>query len=377
MNDDRTGRFSDDEAIEETAAIWLAEREAGLNPSQTLAFEDWCRLDPRHAAAVARLERACALLEQLPLVEDRVRGGARQGESHAIPSRAAGAQPGMAARATRLFFRPAHLGLAAALALGAVAWWQWPAARSAEMRYVTAAGGYQRVVLEDGSILDLNANSKVRVRFTGRERGVSLTAGEAHFKVTSDPSRPFVVRAGDVAVSAIGTAFNVRLDAEAVEVLVTEGRVSVGPQSAEPAVATAAVAAGAARPLPLVAGGTGSEPDPRLTFLDANERAFISVRSPERSPRIERVAPAVVQEALAWQGRQIQFSDTPLREVVARFNRQNAVQLVVADAILAERPVGGVFAADNVEAFVRLLEASGDIVAERRGETEIVLRKAR
>ena len=71
------------------------------------------------------------------------------------------------------------------------------------------------------------------------------------------------------------------------------------------------------------------------------------------------------------------FAETPLRDVIAQFNRRNRVQLILGDASLGERPVGGTFAADNVEGFVRLLEGSGTIAIERRSEFEIVLRQVR
>ena len=69
--------------------------------------------------------------------------------------------------------------------------------------------------------------------------------------------------------------------------------------------------------------------------------------------------------------------DVPLREIVVQFNRRNTVQLVLEDAALGERNVGGVIALDQVEAFVRLLVQDGDIVAEPRAANEILLRRAR
>jgi transmembrane sensor len=71
------------------------------------------------------------------------------------------------------------------------------------------------------------------------------------------------------------------------------------------------------------------------------------------------------------------FAEAPLSEVVARFNARNRVQLTLADAELGTRRIGGTFALDEAEAFVRLLERDGEIVAERRGETEILLRRGR
>ena len=81
--------------------------------------------------------------------------------------------------------------------------------------------------LADGSVVELNRGAVVTERFTPDERRVQLVRGEAHFKVAKDLSRPFVVEVAGIAVRAVGTALNVRLDSAAVDILVTEGQVSV------------------------------------------------------------------------------------------------------------------------------------------------------
>ena len=73
----------------------------------------------------------------------------------------------------------------------------------------------------------------------------------------------------------------------------------------------------------------------------------------------------------------VSFSDVPLREVVAQFNRRNELQILIMEPDLAERKIGGTFALDQAEAFVRLLEQDGEVASERRGNNEIVLRRAR
>jgi ferric-dicitrate binding protein FerR (iron transport regulator) len=62
---------------------------------------------------------------------------------------------------------------------------------------------------------------------------------------------------------------------------------------------------------------------------------------------------------------------------VARFNRRNVTQLVLKDADLGERRIGGMIALDQVDAFVRLLAQDGEIVVERQPAGQIGLRRAR
>jgi transmembrane sensor len=251
--------------------------------------------------------------------------------------------------------RAAPLALAAAVVLGLCGWWYYTAQMAGRDHFVNDTEVSQQIALRDGSTVHLDARSAVRVDFSGRNRRVRLEAGQAHFEVAHDAVHPFIATAAGVAVRAIGTAFTVRLAPTAVEVLVEEGRVEVAPETPPPASAPAA-------PLPQ---------------LGAGERARVARADATARPEIEKVAPPELRGALAWHRRTVVLSDVPLAELIARFNRRNAIQLTLADDELRERRLGGVLVLDQVEAFVALLERGGDIAAERRGPEEIVLRRAR
>ena len=109
-------------------------------------------------------------------------------------------------------------------------------------------------------------------------------------------------------------------------------------------------------------------------FVAAGERFFVPKTAP--APVAEKVPLEALRAALAWHGRLADFADAPLGAVIERFNARSRVQLILADPELAARPVGGTFHLDEAGAFVRLLEREGEIVAERRGEHEILLRRA-
>lgn len=211
--------------------------------------------------------------------------------------------------------------------------------------------------LEDGSIVELNRGAVMSVQFTARERRVRLERGEAHFTVTKNAARPFIVAARGMDVFAVGTAFNVRLDHTVVEVLVTEGRVRV---SEAPTT-------------------TSAEPAPRppvVPLLEAGQRAVVSLAPQPEAPQIATLTAGEIERVLAWQHRMLDFTAAPLSEVVAEFNRRNAVQLIVVDPELAAVRISASFRSDNIEGFVRLVEVGFGARAERRGEGEIRLRKA-
>ena len=338
-------------AIEDAAITWLTERDDGFSPTREREFAQWLRADPRHAATVARLEQTLGLLGELPAFRSEINTAFDRAALVVAFPPATAEQPTLAPAPRRWSRTFAWAGLAAALALGSFLGWH--ALRPpATIHYTTTVAGYERARLDDGSTLELNAASAARVQFTAAERRVELTNGEAHFAVAHDTARPFIVNAGGIAVRAVGTAFNVRYtDAGAIEVTVTEGKVRVG-QSGP--------ASSSAESAPLVSAG---------------QRMVLPRHAPP--PTVEQVDPAALRAALAWQSRLADFAEAPLADVIARFNTRSRIQLFLADETLADRRIGGTFALDESEAFVRLLERDGEIIGERRGETEIHLRRAR
>ena len=337
--------FESDELLEEQAAVWLIECGEGFPPPRAASFAEWCKFDPRHAAAVARVEKSLALLDQMPAIR--------------VPLEASLASNSKSKRSKLRSRTPGHLvpwrwtaGLAAALIFGVLIWRLVPTTESSLENYAADTITAKRVGLSDGSVVDLNSNSQLQVRFLAEKRQLTLASGEAHFQVAHDAAHPFVVTAHGISVRAVGTAFNVRLDGEKVDVIVTEGRVTI--ERLQDASSSAAAL------LPILAAG-------ERTQITA---AFVS------APQIEKIAPEAVRTLLSWQDRMMTFTNTPLREMVARINRCNMTQLVLGDVELGDRKIGGVIDLSQVEAFVHLLEQDGDIVAERRSGEEIVLRHA-
>jgi transmembrane sensor len=199
---------------------------------------------------------------------------------------------------------------------------------------------------------------------------VLLVQGEAQFTVAKNPTRPFVVRAGGIDVRAVGTAFNVKLTGANVEVLVTHGTVHVATQ--QPASSTPPGGSSQTTPVSLSV--------PVLAELLAGDRVTLPVADvatiPER-PRVVPASPEEIERLLEWKPRLLDFDSTPLAEVVETFNRRNGARLVIADDELRALPIVASIRSDNVAGFVRLLEATMGVRAERRANGEILLHKAR
>ena len=353
-------------SIEEEAAAWFGRCELGLTPGQTREFMQWLEADTRHAEAMREMDETWDVLDGLKNV------------------------PGLAERAAQLAGgrkRPLRLVLplifaaAAALAVSAVVFWTPRPEILQAVAAATETVGMKKVELADGSVVHLNAKSEVKIHFTKLERQVQLSRGEAHFMVAKDAARPFTVTAGTVAVKAVGTAFNVRLQSAGVRVFVTEGTVRLDDSvRGQPLVAVAA--AGTASPAFPVRSGADSAaagPEPlSAPLLTAGQHAFIAHagNSARQKAVVRSIEADEIRQALAWQAHQLDFDLTPLAEVVAQFNQHNTHRLVIDDSGLAQQPFGGTFRADKYEVFVQLLEKRFGVVAERLPDRTI-LRRAR
>lgn len=211
--------------------------------------------------------------------------------------------------------------------------------------------------LADGSAVELKPGAEIEFDNQGPVRRVALRRGEAHFEVRKS-ERPFVVEAGSVTVRAVGTAFSVQLGADDVEVVVTEGRVQVAREE------TAA---------PVPDGASPSVPE-----LAAGYRAVLGRK--EGPAQIDALSEAQVASRLAWRVPSLEFSRTPLDEVVALMNRYGAdrsgVRFEIGDPSLRRVSLSGFLQADNADGLVRLLESQFSVRAERSRGT-IILRRAR
>lgn len=308
------------ERIEEEASRWLAARDTLGIAANDPAFDRWLDADIRHRVAYLKLEAAWRRSERLRDLKPLDRA----------------ADPDL----LKIHRRPWPTAIAASIAVLSVAIGTWIYVdRFRWQRYETPVGGLSRVALDDGSVIDLNTNSAIRVRL-GRMREVELERGEGRFDVAPDSTRPFVVTAAGANVRALGTAFTVRLRAPTqVDVLVSEGRVAIASDRVH------------APP------------------LYANEAAVVL---PD-SVSVSRIEPQLVARRLAWTSGRIVLQGETLSEAIAEFNRYNKRQLAFEPSIATLR-VGGNFDATDPESFAAALASAFHLRIDPFSGEAIVLR---
>lgn len=324
---------------EAEAAAWVVRHERGLTAAEQDAFSSWLAAHPRHRAAFAEQRWSW---EEL----DRLNG--LQTSAHAGPNASLRAPVDGRPTARWRFVMPL---VAASLAvIAAIGFFHRPPAAAPAIA-MPALALCEEQRLADGSQVDLNRGAAITVLFTATERRVRLERGEAHFAVTKDQARPFVVEVDGVAVRAVGTAFSVKRGVDSVAVLVTEGTVAVN----SPAV-------------------TNAE---RASLVTAGQKAIVSLSPQAPATVIETVAAAEMEARLAWKPRLLEFDEAPLAEIAAEFNRRNPVRIEIVDPALRARRLSAALRSDNVEGFVRLLESDFGIAASRPQVDVIELRPRR
>lgn len=230
-----------------------------------------------------------------------------------------------------------------------------------------------RQTLPDGSIVELREGAQIASDFSGPSRRVTLSQGEAHFRVAHDPQRPFVVLAHGVEIRDIGTAFSVDVRQTAVEVLVSEGRVSLARTVG----------------LPAAESDVFSRPDSATaaTIVDAGNRAVISVPATGAAvptdlpaPQVSPISDHQMSESDSWRIPHLEFAGTPLSEAVAMFNRyaslRHGTRVVLADVSLGKLQLSGILRADNTETLLQVLDANFAIKADPEVDHEIRLHLA-
>jgi transmembrane sensor len=208
--------------------------------------------------------------------------------------------------------------------------------------YATGLGEHRVITLADGSKIELNTNTSLRVLTRSGERRILLGKGEAFFQIRHDAARKFIVIAAGHRIVDLGTQFTVRNDSERVQVMLLQGRA-------------------------------------RIESVDARRQTQSAVLSPgdlavatARSLSVLKETKQALADETAWRQGELVFHFTSLANAAAEFNRYNRKKIVVADSIVARRQIGGTFATNDVALFGRIARDLLGVQVEDRG-AEIVI----
>ena len=312
--------------VREAAATWFARVQGrGLSADEQADFDAWYSGHPSHEAEYRWLATLYGAVELLPKARLQA---LCEAPAPRIKRRSV---LGMALAASVL-----------AVAIGAGVWMQLQSSAVYHEQFATLAGERRTVNLPDGSTLELDSRSRVRVDFADRQRRVELLEGEVMFSVAHDTDRPFVVQAGLGQVTVTGTRFDVRRDGEQARVVVESGHVRVQGRNREEAVNLTA--------------GLGTRVD---------EQGLVAAPQPVNT-----------QALTAWRKGQLIFNDASLGEVAAEVSRYRDRPLHVSTTALAQLRLSSVFKTDDTDALINALPRILPVSVKTRadGSQEIISR---
>ena len=303
----------------QTASEWFALVRSGrVSPGMDQAWVSWMAANPDHQKAYEDRELAWELTAELrgrPGIEVLLKDVDQLLRDH----RAAGSKT----RPHGLKFAWQAGVAAVVVAVGVSTYFL--ANRVTVSEYATATGEQRVVTLADNSTAALNTGTKIRVLYSRALRRVELLEGEAFFSVSHDSARRFEVRALQGVTTAVGTQFDVQVDAADAAVSVLEGTVTV---SANENIRTG-------EPTPVSAGQA-------INYT--------------RGGSVSAIRPADAGRIRGWQAQRIVFSDVTLTEALREYNRYIKVPIVLATPSLATRHINGVFRIGDEDAFLGSLQ---------------------
>ncbi len=329
MSTDELHIVSTSDPVRHDAAAWFARLRADdVSERERAQFKRWLA-DGRHRSAYERLEALWSGLGAhagrpeigQALRENTEASQTRSARAHGLPRRHATAWAAVAAL------------LIVVLAGG---WFTWRTQRADVQSYVTDVGERRTVILDDGSRVTMDTDTRLSAALSTKSRQLVLERGRAFFDVAEDAGRPFLVTAQGGVVRAIGTRFDVYEHDGVVEVTLVEGRVEVTPE------------------------GGRQGPDAHPTAMLAGQRLLMG-----KGYAIPVIESANTGTAVAWLSGKLVFYDTPLPAAVAQFNRYSTSRIVINDDAVTRLHVSGVFRVDDSQAFVDALRGSYGLSVKR------------
>jgi transmembrane sensor len=228
--------------------------------------------------------------------------------------------------------------------------------------YTTVVGEQRTERLADGSLLYLNADSRVEVRFSKAQRSIRLLDGEAFFVVAHDPTRPFQVAAGNAVIQDIGTQFDVRRGIDDTTVSVLEGQVAIANhgRSVNLAVETTNASPTHAAALP--------QNPAEFVFISAGQEATV-----DPNGQVVKQSSQDASAVAVWRERRLVFRGDTLEDIAAQLNRYNTGQRFrIEGEAVKHRRFAGTFSADDPQALVRFLGRYEDLSVETTPQEFII-----
>lgn len=205
-----------------------------------------------------------------------------------------------------------------------------------DMTVQVGQGQKSDLFLPDGTKVHLNAGSELRYgsNFNGKQRLVELT-GEAYFDVAEDTQSPFIVKAGEIQVRALGTSFNVKAypDDEDITTYLSEGAIIVSSSH-------------------------------QSLNLDPGEVAVYSLKETQISKKKEEDERLFI----AWTNNEMVFNDEPVIHIIRLLERNYNVKFEIKSDKLNEITFTGTLRNASLQSTLYALQFTSSISYKQKND---------
>lgn len=339
-----------DRASAEAADWLLLLRSNEITHVERAQYVAWLRESAVHVAEMLRVARLHKTLAKLDCW-DQINTDDEDGDENVIRFSDATPRPVRERRWTSQALAASLVVLA--IAAGFIGHSMYSGGESSIVE--TMRGDRREVALGDGSFVQVDPETRIRINFDSKARNIELEQGRAMFRVAKDSDRPFSVHTGGTVVRALGTSFAVDRRQRGTIVTVKEGRVAVTGGEGTDAAISEKVARLFAEDRKVTAARDSVASDDavrqRPVVLTANEQ--ITVGDSNSGASVRKIDS---DRELAWtQGRLI-FQNTKVIDAIEEFNHYNRIKLRMVDASAAMYPISGMFDATDTDSFVAFIQ---------------------
>jgi len=330
-------QFYTQESIQADACLWISKIDRGLSASEQRELVIWCEKSSKHYSTLIEMARHWDDAELLSSLSELF--------------------PIEQKHSKHIIFRPVAMAatvvLASLLSLNTFlpssfipyvpSYKELQLTESRHME--TRVGESVSSTLSDGSLLQLNTNTAIDVRYTPDYRLITLLKGEAQFNVSKDNERPFIVVVGDRSFTALGTIFNIQKNNnEGIELLVTEGRVLVEDSQLAPQVLAKVM--------------SENQPPAEALIVSSGQK---SILQGEEQVSVDAFSLDQVQRDLAWQQGMLVFDGEPLHSALEEVSRYTATKFELTESDLSQLKVSGYFKAGDIDGLLSSLRVNFNI----------------
>ena len=205
-------------------------------------------------------------------------------------------------------------------------------------------GSKSRIVLPDGSVVNLNSGSVLHypASFDQRERKVFIE-GEAFFDVKRNSKVPFYVNTPEITIKVLGTSFNIKSysDDDFVETTLVSGTIEI--------YANQEVNTNASRILVL-------KPNQQVIFEKQTGQLAVSRANEEKeNHKLKPIKSLLIQQKIdvgpiiSWKDNRLIFRDESFADLSRKLERWYDVEIEIQDEELAGALFSGIFVRETIE----------------------------